>query len=156
MRLDFLRHVEVNFDSVFYAFPDDPFYKLISIIPSPQFETCLIVSYHHDLDRLKQTLRATRKSKNEFTTQTGETKPKRDVKIVLGLDIMEGGAEVSHSSVWAALHCAIANGGFDFLNSPPNLEIYSHVGSYREVATLKTRSGGTTLWGFRKGKGKTR
>ena len=118
---DALRHIEVDFNSIVHAFSDHPFYELISSIPSPQLETCLIVSYDSDLDKLRQTLQATKRPKIKFII--GEKQPKLDVKITFGLDIEEAKAEDHRSSIGSALTCAIENGVFDFLSSTPSLEV---------------------------------
>jgi hypothetical protein len=127
-RCDSLRHVEVDFNSVVHAFPDHPFYEFVSAIPSPRLETCLILSYDSDLDKLSQTFQATRKPRNKSIARE-EEKLKRDVKITFGLDIEEAKAEDYHSSIGVALDCAIGNGVFDFLNSAPILEVHLRVWS---------------------------
>ena len=120
---DSLRHVEVDFNSIVHAFSDHPFYVFISSIPSPQLETCLIVSYDSDLCELRQTLQATKRPRIKFTM--GEEQPKLDVKITFGLAIGGGGAKAEdhHSSIASALTCATENGVFDSLSSTPSQEV---------------------------------
>lgn len=122
---DSLRHVEVDFNSIVQAFPNHPFCEFISSIPSVQLETCLILSYDSDLDKLRQTFQTTAKPKSVSTT--GDGSRKRDVKITFGLEIEEAKAEDHRLSVGAALHRAIGNGVFDFLNSTPDLEVHIRV-----------------------------
>jgi len=125
-RCDSLRHIEVNFHSIIRAFPDHPFRDFISTIPSPQFETCLILSYDNDLEELKETLLVTPKPKDKSTLKE-EEKPKRDVKIMFGLDIEQEEAEDHRAAVETTLNCAIENGVFEFLTSTPALEVYPRV-----------------------------
>ena len=125
---DSLHHVEVNFNALIRAFPDQPFLDLISTIPSPQLETCLIVSYDNDLDELEQALSTAKKQKRKSTTsQKGDDEKKRDVKITLGLDIEKEEAEGRHESLKSALDSAIGNGAFEFLTGAPVLEVYPRV-----------------------------
>jgi hypothetical protein len=133
-RFSFLRHVEVEFEYIVRAFPDHTFYEFVSVISSPRLETCLILNYNSDIDKLRQILQATPKPNSESTIQKeGEQpKPNVNVKITLSLEIMEEGAEVHHSSVRAALDCAIGNGTFDFLNSAPDLEVHIHQWNYAQ------------------------
>jgi hypothetical protein len=123
---DFLRHVEVNFPSISRAFPDYPFYDFVSAIPSPKLETCLLRSYDDDLEELKQLLWTTFKPEN--TSVAGkelDTQSKRDVKITFCLDIEMEEADDNRKSTEEALRHAAANGMFDFLTSPPTLEVYA-------------------------------
>lgn len=126
-RCESLRHVEVNSHSITRALPDHPFHDFISTISSPQLETCLILSYDNDIDELKQTFLATPKPKGNSTLKEEKEKPKRDVKITFGLDIEKDGAEDHHEAIEKALDCATKNGVFEFLTSPPVLEVYPRV-----------------------------
>lgn len=126
-RCDSLRHVEVGFNSIVLAFPDHPFYEFVSSIPSPHLETCHILSYDSDLDKLRQTLQETSKSKSKPSVEKGEERLKRDVKITFGLDIEEAKAEEYQSSIGSALDCAVGNGVFDFLDNTPELEVHLRV-----------------------------
>jgi hypothetical protein len=124
-RCDSLRHVEVGFNTIVLAFPDHPFYEFVSAIPSTQLETCLILSYDSDLDKLTQTFQETSKlKKSAYAMREGEEQLKRDVKITFGLDIEEAKAEEYQCSIGAALECAVGNGVFDFLDSAPELEVH--------------------------------
>ena len=128
-RCDSLRHVEVNFQSIFRAFPNHVFYDFISTIPSPRLETCLIVGYENDLDDLKRTLRAIPSPKSRSPVMKEKAGQERDVKIAFGLDIKKQGAEGHRKSIGEALGCAIRNGVFKFSRSTPTLEVlaYPHV-----------------------------
>lgn len=126
-RCESLRRVEVNFNSINRALPDHPFHNFISTIPSPQLETCLVLSYDNDIDELKQTLLTTPKPKNSSTLKKEKEKPKRDVKITFGLDIEEDEAEDHRAAIREALDCAVGNGMFGFLTSTPALEVYPRV-----------------------------
>jgi hypothetical protein len=127
-RCDFLRHVEVNSHSIIRALPDHPFRDFISIIPSPQLKTCLIMSYDNDLDKLKQTLLASPKPAVKSAMQKEqEGNPKRDVQITFGLDIEKDEAETHRTALEVALACAVGDGVFEFLMSAPALEVYPRV-----------------------------
>ena len=126
-RCDSLRHVEVNFHSINRALPDRPFHDFISNIPSPQLETCLILSYDNDLDELKQTLQAKHKPEDNSTQKEEREKSKRDVKITFGLDIEKEEAEDHRAIIELALDRAVENGVFKFLTITPALEVYPRV-----------------------------
>ena len=126
-RCDSLRHVEVNFHPVNRAFPGRPFHDFISTIPSPQLETCLILSYDNELDELKQTLLETPKPKNDSILKKEKEKPKRDVKVTFRLDIEKEEAEDHHVTIKTALDRAVDHGVFEFLTSTPALEVYPRV-----------------------------
>lgn len=126
-RCESLRHLEVNFNSINRAFPDRPFHDFISTVTSPQLETCLVLSYDNDLEELEQLLLATPKSRDDSTRKEEKEKPKREVKITLGLDIEKEEAEAHRETIEAALGCAVGNGVFGFLTSVPGLEVYPRV-----------------------------
>ena len=126
-RCDSLRHVEVNFHSVVRAFPNYPFYDFISAIPSPELETCRIVSYDNDLDELSKILAATPRPKSKSSMMKEQAEPKRDVKITFGLDIEKEEAEYHREYIEDALDCAIGNGVFEFSKDAPALEVYPRV-----------------------------
>lgn len=140
-RFEFLRHVEVYFEYIIRSFPDDPFYESVTFISSPQLETFLISKLLTSTDssgipELIRALQATPKLEGE----KAGGRPKQSVKLTLRLEIMEERAEADHpSSVAAALDFAIANGGFDFLNRAPDLEVYRHVREYAGRAYTSLR-----------------
>lgn len=84
------------------------------------------MSYDNDLEELKETLLVTPKPKDKSTLKE-EEKPKRDVKIMFGLDIEQEEAEDHRAAVETTLNCAIENGVFEFLTSTPALEVYPRV-----------------------------
>lgn len=85
------------------------------------------MSYDNDLEELKNTLLVTPRPKDKSTSKEEKEKPKRDVKIMFGLDIEEEEAEDHRATIKTALDCAIENGVFEFLTSPPALEVYPRV-----------------------------
>ena len=102
------------------------FYDFISIIPSPQLETCLIVSYDDDFDELEQTLRAIPRPKGRSPLTKDKAEQERGVKIAFGLYIEKEGAEDHRESIEEALDCAIRNEVFEFSKSLPTLEVLSY------------------------------
>jgi hypothetical protein len=56
-----------------------------------------------------------------------QAEPKRDVKIIFGLDIEKEEADDHRQSIDKALCCAVENGLFEFSNSRPALEVYPRV-----------------------------
>ena len=116
-----LRHVEVEFEHILRAFPDHTFYKFLSAVSPPRLETCLILNYNSDLNQLTKTLLTNPEC--ESVIHKGAGQPKRNVKITLGLDLMEEGANLHRTSIKAALDRAIGNCAFDFLDSAPDIKL---------------------------------
>ena len=84
------------------------------------------MSYDNDLEKLKQTLLASPNPEGKYTSQK-EKEKKKDVKITLGLDIEQEGADDHCLALRKALDCAVGNGVFEFLTSSPVLEVYPRV-----------------------------
>lgn len=84
------------------------------------------MSYDLDLDELRQTLLATPKPEANRASQEKE-QTKRDIKITLGLETEKGEVHDHCIAVRTALNCAVVNGVFEFLMSPPVLEVYPRV-----------------------------